>query len=381
MWWRSSRRTAQETKEGKVNLGAAVRFAGSEYDLKAAAARCRSIIVRGDAYPARCHILADSFHNPKETHHAAKVALTLFSICSIFWSNTNFVLRLGNPHTRCSGNRENLAMVMLGIDYRRRIFLGVLAFLCFAPRILWAQVPNVAKANYADALAFCAGSVTRPLALRDDKKVLCLDGLLFHEVEVAPALDIKPDGHFVVRGLGGDAVAMIKLAEILEARRATVVVRDYCFAACASYLLIASAEAIVPKNALVAWTNLKRGSNDCFKFLETNDRGAPRFVAGDCASPLHPPYGDPLYGRKLKFYARRARIEEPPESVAVRRVLKRRFDETGKYPSEMFWTWNPRYYASALKTKVVYEAYPQSQDEVDALRAQLQLQYPVIYDP
>jgi hypothetical protein len=47
----------------------------------------------------------------------------------------------------------------------------------------------------------------------------------------------------------------------------------------------------------------------------------------------------------------------------------------------MFWTWNPRHYASVLRTKVNYEAYPQGQDEVDALRERLQLQYPVIYDP
>ena len=260
----------------------------------------------------------------------------------------------------------------------------VFAFLCLDAELASAQVPELAKVSYDDALAFCGGLVTRPLALRDDKKVLCLDGLLFHQVEASPALDLKPDGYFVVRGLGGDVAAVIKLAEILEARRAIVVVRDYCFAACASFLLIASAEAIVPKNALVAWANLRSGPNDCFRFLETSERGAPRFVADDCTSSLHAPHGDPLFGRKASFYSRRMlfrQLEEPPQSVAVRRILKRRFDETGRYPREMFWTWNPRHYASALRTKVIYEAYPQSQEEVDALRERLQLQYPVIYDP
>lgn len=260
----------------------------------------------------------------------------------------------------------------------------VLAFLYLDAGLARAQVPEVTKVNYDDALAFCGGLVTRPLALRDDKKVLCLDGLLFHEVEVLPASGLEPGGFFVVRGLGGDVAAMIKLAEMLETRRATVVVRDYCFAACASFLLIASAEAIVPKNALVAWANLRSGPSDCFRFLETNDRGAPRFVADDCTSSLHPPHGDPLFGRKASFYARRMlarQLEEPPESIAVRRILKRRFDETGRYPREMFWTWNPRHYASVLRTKVIYEAYPQSQEEVDVLRERLQLQYPVIYDP
>jgi hypothetical protein len=226
--------------------------------------------------------------------------------------------------------------------------------------------------------------VTRPLALRDDKKVLCLDGLLLHQADVEPASGLEAGSYFVVRGLGGDVPAMIRLAELLAARRATVVVRDYCLAACASFLLIASAEATVPKDALVAWAHPKRGSSDCFRFLETKERNAPRFAAADCTSPLYPPHGDPLYAFKATFYARRTlsnEFEDPPESVAVRRILKRRFDETGNYPREMFWTWNPRYYASTLRTKVIYEAYPQSQDEVDALRARLQLQYPIIYDP
>jgi hypothetical protein len=262
--------------------------------------------------------------------------------------------------------------------------IGALVLLCIGTEPMRAQVADVAKPNHSDALAYCGGSVVRPLSLRDDKKVLCLDGLLFHEVEASLALNLAPGGYFVVRGLGGDVRAMIKLADILEARHATVVVREYCFAACANYLLIASAEAIVPKNALVAWTNLKRGPSDCYKFLDTQDRRAPRFVGDDCSSPLHPPFGDPLLARKGSFYARRVlgrTFEEPPESVAVRRILKRRFDETGKYPLEMFWTWNPRHYASVLRTKVHYEAYPQSQDEVDAILERLQLQYPVIYDP
>lgn len=295
------------------------------------------------------------------------------------------ILGVSDLHTAGFGTYE-MPIYRRGVVVRAAQLVAVcaLAFLYALGESARAQVTPVAKADYTDALDFCGGLVTRPLALRDDKKVLCLDGLLFHEVEASPGLELKPDGYFVVRGLGGDVAAMIKLAEIAEARRATVVVRDYCFAACANYLLIASAEAIVPRNALVAWTNLKSGSNDCFRFLETKDRGAPRFVAGDCTFPLHPPFGDPLLERKRSFYGRRVLVppfEEPPESIAVRRILKRKFDETGRYPAETLWTWNPRYYAGALRTKVIYEAYPQSQDEVDAVLQRLQLQHPVIYDP
>jgi hypothetical protein len=34
-----------------------------------------------------------------------------------------------------------------------------------------------------------------------------------------------------------------------------------------------------------------------------------------------------------------------------------------------------------FKTKIVYEAYPQSQEEVDEMRARLRLPVSVIYDP
>jgi hypothetical protein len=55
------------------------------------------------------------------------------------------------------------------------------------------------------------------------------------------------------------------------------------------------------------------------------------------------------------------------------------FEGTGVLP-DVAWTWNPRYYASALKTKIVYEAYPESQAEVDELAARFRLRR-VIYDP
>ena len=49
------------------------------------------------------------------------------------------------------------------------------------------------------------------------------------------------------------------------------------------------------------------------------------------------------------------------------------------YP-EVMWTWNPRYHASAIKTKIFYEAYPESQSNVDALAARVRLRYRIIYD-
>ena len=53
------------------------------------------------------------------------------------------------------------------------------------------------------------------------------------------------------------------------------------------------------------------------------------------------------------------------------------FEDTGSYP-DILWTWNPRYYASILKTKIVYEAYPRSQDEVDDMASKLSIDSNVI---
>ena len=72
-------------------------------------------------------------------------------------------------------------------------------------------------------------------------------------------------------------------------------------------------------------------------------------------------------------------FEMPSESVIVRRPCGAFFEETGLYPVDLLWTWNPRYYAVTIKTKVTYE-YPESQDDVDAMAAKLSLRH-VIYDP
>jgi hypothetical protein len=61
--------------------------------------------------------------------------------------------------------------------------------------------------------------------------------------------------------------------------------------------------------------------------------------------------------------------------------LKRKYDATGRYPDDVYWTWNPRYYPNAVRTKVIYEAYPQSQDEVDTIVARIGMRNSVIHDP
>jgi hypothetical protein len=82
-----------------------------------------------------------------------------------------------------------------------------------------------------------------------------------------------------------------------------------------------------------------------------------------------------------RFYSERTvdpAFEPPPDSFRVRRALKNLYDETGVTPN-VSWTLNPRYHA-AFKTKVSYEGYSKSQEDVDAMVARLHLGR-VIYDP
>jgi hypothetical protein len=262
--------------------------------------------------------------------------------------------------------------------------LCALALVCLGIQDSVAQVSDAERANYADALAYCRGDVVRPMALRPDKRVLCLDGQIFPQNEIWLSQGLEQGGLFVVRSEGGDVAAAIALAEMLLLKEATVIVNDYCLAACASYLLIASARTFVPKEALVAWINQAREQNSCFRFSETGDPGAPRLQEGPCASPSLDAGRRPLKGFESNFYHGRIIVSPwalPPESIAVRKILKRKFDSTGKYPTDVYWTWNPRFYASTIRTKIFYESYPLSQDEVDAIVARLGLSLSVIYDP
>jgi hypothetical protein len=272
----------------------------------------------------------------------------------------------------------------------RLLLLGVLAFI-FGAETSYAESPQTSfsgpqilfsgpKISHVDALAYCRGDVHRPAALREDKRVLCFDGLIDNPVDSRNAFLLAQDGVFVVRSAGGDLRTIIELANILLDKRATVIVNDYCLANCASYLFFASVATFVPKDSLVAWRNVIE-SGECAGFSETSDQGAPHFGSGPCPAQFRDGRrNNEVEQVKHKFYESRVRIQPPPESIAVRRILKRKFDETGRYPDDVSWTWNPRFY-SMYRTKVIYEGYPQSQDEVDAIAARVGLKERIIFDP
>ena len=271
--------------------------------------------------------------------------------------------RLGSRRPDGGGDRsEKTSISCRSFVFRiaNLIALCALAFVCCGSRTSSAQQPDFGV--YARAVEFCHGVVKRPMALDLDRRVLCFDGQISPEQDISLANGLKDDGLFVVRSPGGDILTAIALANLLRDRRATVVVYDYCISACASYLLMASMKTFVLRDALVAW-HYTSDPFWCPSLVVPRDDGPKRLEKSPCPDASAGIQGGGEYRRYLnyKFYGERVvdpLFDDPPESVTIRKILRSMYEGTGRYP-DVVWTWNPRYYASTLKTKIVYEAYPQ----------------------
>lgn len=263
-----------------------------------------------------------------------------------------------------------------------RIGLALLCLLIASGEARQSAAQEIDFTLYARAADHCRGDVATLIALAQDRRVLCLDGAITSDLNVAVAADLADHGIAVVRSRGGEPARAVQLANTLRDRNAAIVVRDFCLYACASFILLASSEAYVD-GALVAWGLFQRYlDQDCIGFVEGKD-GAGPFLTWLRCSPDH---ADERPRSQLwnEFY--RDRIvdtvyTDPPESRFVRRELMNLYrSTTGQYPL-VLWTWNPRHHASAIKTKLVYQHYPESQEEVDAIAGRLGLKRRVICDP
>jgi hypothetical protein len=287
-------------------------------------------------------------------------------------------------HRRRAGAQHSEASIDFRVFTRALARFAVLCALAF----VWcgADVSRAQQSDfdvYARAVEYCRGVAKRPMAIDLDSRVLCFDGPIGWGTDVSLASALRTNGLFVVRSAGGLAPSAIALANMLRDRHATVVAYDYCFSACASFFLIASDLAFVMKDTLVGWHHTNWPF--CPSLEVSKDGGPKRLEKRPCSdTPVE-------YQRSYReteniideFY--RARVidplfEQPPESFAIRRILKTMFEGTGSYP-DVVWTWNPRYYTRTLRTKITYEAYPNSQDEVDALASKLPHRVRVLYDP
>jgi hypothetical protein len=270
----------------------------------------------------------------------------------------------------------------------RAIFCaGWFVAFCVASLVLSSGLLHAAETDfsrYTRAADYCRGNVPRPMALSPDKRILCFDGSTWRGLDYSLAASLEKGGLFVVRSPGGDAVTAMNLANVLNSRYAVIVVYDYCLSACADALLFASDETFVLRDAIVAWHDTV-GVYACPFMADARDHGPKRLEKTACSDA-------PAEYRELESWVKRVffqffvtRIidpdfEMPPESVTMRHRLRSMFEGTGTYPDNLLWTWNPRYYPNEIRPKVVYERYPESEDEFDAMMTRFPWIH-VIYDP
>jgi len=106
--------------------------------------------------------------------------------------------------------------------------------------------------KFSAAANYCS-NYKNSIKLSEDRTILCFDGRITADRDVAAFSELKQNGFFVIRSPGGFAPVGIILSNILLEKNATVIVYDYCLSACANYFLIASSTTYVTKNTVVAW--------------------------------------------------------------------------------------------------------------------------------
>lgn len=223
------------------------------------------------------------------------------------------------------------------------------------------------------------------MTISPDRRILCFDGQIAPDMKISVAENLENGGLFVVRSAGGQAGSAIALSGIIRARQAVVVTYDYCLSACALFLLIAPDQAFVLKDAIVAWHNPQSGGGArplCTYLAEPRDGKGKRMRHGVCGGDGREALSDlPILRQFFKDRVIDPSFEAPPDSLYVRKRLTSAYAETG-LDRDIAWTLHPRYYAGLFKTKITYEAYPESQDEVDRILSRVGLwNVKVIYDP
>jgi hypothetical protein len=237
------------------------------------------------------------------------------------------------------------------------------------------------KFAYEDAVEYCRGDVTRPIALNDDRSTLCFDGEVVTGMDLSLVEKLKENGLFVVRSRGGMERTAIEISNALDAKHATVIPYDYCLSACATFFFVASRTHVHAKTLVAFHFPDLTPLPDCARIEAIPGSEDKRLVAWPCPNYDNSGIQD-LLEMEARFYEKRVldrQYGSPPQSVHMRKYLRWRFEQTAKLP-EVLWMWNPRFYKSALKAEISYEGYPASQDEVDALAAKFNLGR-IILDP
>ncbi|MGC2777660.1 MAG: hypothetical protein WA418_18695 [Bradyrhizobium sp.] len=258
------------------------------------------------------------------------------------------------------------------------VILGLL--LLFVPQRLAAQpVPDVEA--YHRAVDYCRSDVPRPTAISPDRTIACFSGPEGVDVDASVVSQIADNGLFVVRGFGGKSQSAMSVSELLRSRNATVVVFDTCVFSCADYYFVASARTYVVRGTIVQWQHVLEHCHVTFRV--PRDSSIPKLWRAECPKgkewSLAYATDSPVL---LRFY--QDRVIDPfflplPDSEYVRKRLKWLYDQTGRFPG-IGWMLSPASLKRIFKADIIYEAYPQSQDEATALVNRFGAR-DVIYDP
>jgi hypothetical protein len=234
----------------------------------------------------------------------------------------------------------------------------------------------------SSAISYCRAHSTT-IKLSEDRTVLCFDGPITADRDVSAFNELKRDGLFVIRSPGGFAPIAIILSNILREQNAIVVVYDYCLSACANYFFIASSKTYVTKDTIVAWHGAAKriycASGDTEWMRKSIDDAPDR-------DRQPPPELVCKTGQLLEsFYKERGiddRNAQTPQTTYTKKMVYIALREAA-VKRNIFWMWHPHNHRNYFKSKITYETYPNSQEDVnEIIRRHFPLWWVrVFYDP
>jgi hypothetical protein len=233
-------------------------------------------------------------------------------------------------------------------------------------------------AGIAKAVDYCSDQLPGPsihyhlrsatiVSMNDDRTVLCFDGTLDNDLDRSPFELLQERGFLVIRSLGGYMHVAMPLSNILRAKDITVIIRDFCFSACANAFFVATQRTYVLKNAVVAW----HGN------LSTCEQPKIRYALERVEMPCF------SYDHTGHFYRSRG-IDPLPTLMPMTRYAESRFRivlDSAFSKRSVFWMWHPKNHGNHFKGRVIYESYPESQADVDSVIRRFGLHVRVVHDP
>ena len=294
------------------------------------------------------------------------------------FSKYDGVPRLRGPRKRVSQTSRNPRLCG-GIWFTRLLVMSAALASTFL-----RQPAQSAPIDFSTAVARCR-EYPRQIQLSDDQMLLCFDGQIFKEQDEAPFRALKQHGLFVVRSNGGYPSAAIRLANILREKEAIILVYDYCLSACANFFLVASFETYVLKKTVVAWHGSGTRTRCTVQGMEVSRKGQVRGRQWFPEGKVPPDLTQACEVARLRdaFFQQRGISDNhlyEPQPVDIRKRFYLNIKQGGEGRG-VFWMWHPRNYGDYFKIPITYEAYPDSQEEVDRILANAGLRLQVFYDP